>query len=385
METEWWQARRDELLAMADQGSPRYVLNEETLNEILFDLLSIDVMDRLFYPVHANPHPKILRKAVEQGIGFRCISCDEMDGLLRDFHDLDPGCILFFPVAAPSRDFARAFDCGAQVVVYDPSTIERWPDFFQDRRFFIPWDAGAHHREIGFTGTSIKGLYCPLKRDGASVSGPDEMRPFLTETLARFPDKPTLILGNGMEQEMDREQGWVDVPALSEYLETFAQACPPFKLWLELPHGMLARAGVLITRTIETGEQEGTRCVKVNADMQSQPYDGRRGISHKLVNLSRPDSGKTDRTTRIIGQAGGGPGNLIDLQGAPAVIQEGDVLVFTNMGATGAGVSPGDECWKGVPQDYLHARSLCPVDIHEKQRMKHTEKQDNSSGRRAHE
>jgi len=114
METEWWQARRYELLAMADQGSSLYVFNEETLNEILFDLLSIDVMDRLLYPVHANPHPKILRKAVEQGVGFRCISCDEMDGLLRDFNGLDPGRILFFPVAAPSRDFARAFDRGVQ-------------------------------------------------------------------------------------------------------------------------------------------------------------------------------------------------------------------------------------------------------------------------------
>ncbi|MFO7601838.1 MAG: hypothetical protein R6X27_18825 [Candidatus Desulfacyla sp.] len=200
METEWWQARRDELLAKADQGSPLYVFNEETLNDIFFDLLSIDVMDRLFYPVHANPHPKILRKALELNVGFRCMSRDEMDGLLRDFHGLDPGRILFFPVAAPSRDFARAFDCGVQVVVYDPSTIERWPDLFQDRRFFIRGDAGAHRREIGFTGTSIKGLYCSLKPDAPPVSEPDEMRPFLTDALARFPDKPTLILGNVTEQ-----------------------------------------------------------------------------------------------------------------------------------------------------------------------------------------
>ena len=55
------------MLAMTGQGFPLYVFDEETLNEILFDLLSIDVIDCLFYPVHANPHPKILRKAVEQG------------------------------------------------------------------------------------------------------------------------------------------------------------------------------------------------------------------------------------------------------------------------------------------------------------------------------
>lgn len=372
------------MLAMAGRGSPLYVFNEETLNEILFDLLSIDAVDRLFYPVHANPHPKILRKAVEQGVGFRCISWNEMDLLLRDFPRLDPEHIVFFPAAAQDREFARAFDCGVHVVVYNLSAIRRRPDLFQDRRFFIRGDAGAHHREIGFTGTSIRGLYCSLKPDAPPVSGPDEMRPFLTEALVRFPDKPTLILGNGMEQEMDREQAWVDVPGLDEYLDAVAHAYPRFNLWLELPHGMLARAGVLITRVVEAGEEKGRRWIRINADMQSPIHNGRRGIYHGIVNLSRSDSNKTNSTTAIIGQAGG-PGNRIDFPDAPAVIQEGDVLIFTNMGATGAEVSPEDECWKGFPQDYLHARSLCPVDIHEKQRMNHTEKQDNSPGRQDRE
>jgi len=384
METEWWQSRRDELLAMAGRGSPLYVFNEETLNEILFDLLSIDAVDRLFYPVHANPHPKILRKAVEQGVGFLCISWNEMDGLLRDFPRLDPEQIVFFPVAAQDREFARAFDRGVHVVVDDLSAIKRRPDLFQDRRFFIRGHAGAHHREIGFTGTSIQGLYWSLKPDAPPVSGPDGMHPFLTDVLARLPDKPTLILGNNMEQEMDGEQAWVDVPALGEYLDAVARACPGFNLWLELPHGMIARAGILITRVVETRQQADIRLVRVNGDMRDQAFHDRCGISHRMANLSRPDRGETVLTTAIIGEEGG-QGNRIDFPDAPAIIQEGDVLVLTSMGATGAEMSPRDECWKGVPQDYLHARSLCPVDIHEKRRMNRTEKQDSSPGSREHE
>ncbi|MFO7601432.1 MAG: hypothetical protein R6X27_16745, partial [Candidatus Desulfacyla sp.] len=226
--------------------------------------------------------------------------------------------------------------------------------------------------------------YCSLKPDAPPVSEPDEMRPFLTDALARFPDKPTLILGNVTEQDMRHDQEWVDVPALGEYLEAIAHACPRFNLWLELPHGMLARAGVLITRVVETGKERGRRWVRVNADMQSPLYNGRRGIYHGIVNLSRPDSDKTNSTTRIIGQAGG-PGNRIDLPDAPAVIQEGDVLIFTHTGATGAELLAEDKGWDDVPQHYLHARSLCPVDIHQKQRRNHTEKQDNSTGRRDHE
>lgn len=384
METEWWQARRDELLAMADQGSPLCVFNEETLNEILFDLLSIDVIDRLLYPVHTNPHPKILRKAVELGMGFRCVSCDEMDGLLRDFPGLDPGRIVYFPVAVPDRDFGRTFDRGVHVAMDDLSALRRWLAVFHDRKIFIRGDMGADQGEIGFTGTSVKGFYCSLRTGASPVRGPDDILSLFAEALTHFPEADTLILGNGTEKEMHREQEWVDVPALGEYLETFAQACPRFDLWLEVPHGMLARAGVLIVRVIEAGVQGGTRCIRVDADIQAPVCNGRCGISHRMFNLSRPDSDATVSRTGIIGQAGG-PGNRIDLPDAPAVIQEGDVLIFTNMGATGAEVSLGDECWKGVPQDYLHARSLCPVDIHEKQRMNHTEKQDNAPGRRDHE
>jgi len=87
---------------MSGQESPLYVFNEETLNEIFFDLLSIDAIDRLFYPVHANPHPKILRKGVEMGLGFRCISCDEMDGLSKAFPRLDPEHV-------PGQDLGRSW------------------------------------------------------------------------------------------------------------------------------------------------------------------------------------------------------------------------------------------------------------------------------------
>jgi diaminopimelate decarboxylase/aspartate kinase len=362
METEWWQSRRDELLAMTGQGSPLYVFNEETLNEILFDLLSIDVIDRLFYPVHANPLPKILRKAVEQGVGFRCISCDEMDGLLRDFPGLDPERIVFFPVAATGRDFARAFDGCVQVVVDDLSAIKRWPDVFQDRRVFIRGDMGTDQTEIGATGISVQGFYCSLKTDARPVCGPDDTLSFLAGALAHFPDEATLILGNGTEQEMHREKELMDVSALGEYLETFAHACPRFNLWLELPYRMLGRAGVLITRVVEAGEQAGTRCVRVHADIQAPGSNGRCGIPHRMVNLSRPDSDQTVSPTRIIGQAGGS-GNWMDLPDAPTIIEEGDALVFTNMGAPGAKRLSKGKGWNRMPQHYLHARSMCRVRI----------------------
>jgi len=90
MANDWWFPRKEELLSVAGKGCPIYVYNEETLNETFFDLLSIDALDLLFYPVHANPHPKILRKAFELDVGFKCLSIDEITRILKTSQSLYP-------------------------------------------------------------------------------------------------------------------------------------------------------------------------------------------------------------------------------------------------------------------------------------------------------
>jgi bifunctional diaminopimelate decarboxylase / aspartate kinase len=362
MEPQWWHSRRDQLLAMAGQASPVYVFNEETLNEMLFDLLSIDVIDRLFYPVHANSHSKILRKGVELGVGFRCISCDEMEGLLQDFRGLDPKRILFFPVAAAARDFERAFDRGVQVVVDDLNVIRRWPDVFRNRSVFIRGNMGGDPAEIGVTGTSVQGFYCSSRTDASPSFGPEATPAFFARALSYFPEAAVLIVGNSTEQDRHPEQGFMDIPALGEYLEDMIHSCFKLKLWLELPYEMLACAGVLITRVVEVGDQAGTPCIRVDANLKAPLCNRKCGISHRIVNLSRPDSDEPVSMTRIIGQTGGA-GNWIDLPKAPAIIEQGDALILTGTGAPGAGLRPEDEGSNGLSQHYLHARSMCRVRI----------------------
>jgi len=107
---DWWSPRKEELLRVAGKECPIYVYNEEALNETLFDLLSIDALDLLFYPVHTNPYPKILRKAFELHVGFKCVSIDEITHVLKNFPKLEPQRILFVPDHAHGEDFERAFD-----------------------------------------------------------------------------------------------------------------------------------------------------------------------------------------------------------------------------------------------------------------------------------
>ena len=52
---------------MAKGRGPVHVLIDEILNEILFDLVCIEAVEKIFYETGVNPHPRILEKVYKLG------------------------------------------------------------------------------------------------------------------------------------------------------------------------------------------------------------------------------------------------------------------------------------------------------------------------------
>jgi len=362
MAKDWWYSRKEKLLSVAGKGCPVYVYNEETLNETFFDLLSIDALDLLFYPVHANPHPKILRKTFELDVGFKCISIDEISRVLKNFPKLAPQQILFVPEHAHKEDFERAFHYGAHVAVNDLYTLKRWPYIFQDRGIFICMDMGHEQGSSGLLETSVRGFYIRPQANFHPLQELNETISFFTETSGHFPEVSTLIFGNTMDVNVNHEKDVMDIPDLRDHLETIKDACPQYKLWLELPHLMVSHAGALLAEVTEAGEEGGTRYIRINMDMKGPIYDGLHGTSHQIINLAKRDDEEMVIKTRIVGQDKETE-NAIDLMEAPASVEKGDILLFTNMGAFGPGAGFNDKTRDSVPEHYIHARSMCRVKI----------------------
>jgi len=362
MAKDWWYSRKEELLSVAGKGCPIYVYNEETLNETFFDLLSIDALDLIFYPVHTNPHPKILRKAFELDVGFKCISIDEITRVLKNLPKLAPQQILFVTDHAHKEDFEHAFHYGAHVAVNDLNALKRWPDIFQDREIFICMDMGHEQGSSGLLETSVRGFYIRPQINFNSLRDLNETISFFTETSGHFPEVSTLIFGNTMDVNVNHEKDVMDIPDLRDHLETIKDACPQYRLWLELPDFMAAYAGVLLAEVTETGEEEGTRYIRINMNMKDPIHDGLRGTSHKIINLAKCDDEKMAIMTRIIGQDKGAE-NTIDFMEAPASVEKGDILLFTNMGTYRPGGGFNDKGRDSVSEHYIHARSMCQVKI----------------------
>jgi hypothetical protein len=53
----WWLGRREQLLSLAQPGTPHYVYDLATVRERARSLSASNAVDRCFYAIKANPHP----------------------------------------------------------------------------------------------------------------------------------------------------------------------------------------------------------------------------------------------------------------------------------------------------------------------------------------
>ncbi|MDY7036766.1 MAG: hypothetical protein SV375_11480, partial [Thermodesulfobacteriota bacterium] len=207
---------------------------------------------------------------------------------------------------------------------------------------------------------SVRGFYVRPQVKFNPLWNLNETLSFLVGTSRRFPEVSTLIFGNSIEMRFNHEKCIMDIPGLEDHLENIKDACPQYRLWLELPDFMLSQAGVLLLKVTETGEDEGSRYIRINLDMKGLIFDKLHLACQQIINLSRLDNEETNIIARIIGREKGS-GNVKDLIKIPASVEKGDILLFTNMGAYGPGTGMYSKGQNSVPELYLSSRSLCQV------------------------
>ena len=213
----WWHLRNEELTTLAQNQAPFYVYNEETLNEIFFDLSAMDALSGLFYPYHLNFHQPILQKAFELDAHFRCNSLLEVASLKEHFQKLAPGRIFLLSDHEHRKDCEAALHQGLHVAVR----------------------ADNHGAVI-----------CPDSRF-LSLCSQDEKISLFKTLSSQFPDISTLVLGNGANEESSAHMNGMDLTEIENYLEAIHDACPQFKLWLELPIHLVSYAGAMLMEALD--------------------------------------------------------------------------------------------------------------------------------------
>ncbi|MGY1459507.1 bifunctional aspartate kinase/diaminopimelate decarboxylase [Luteimonas sp. A534] len=359
-EAPWWQARREELLALAAQGTPRYAYDPATVRARARQLEAVAAVDRRFYAIKANPHPDILRLIVDEGFGLECVSAGEIEHVFSVLPGLDPELVLFTPSFAPIEEYALAFERGVTVTLDNVEALQRWPDVFRDRALWLRVDLGrgeGHHEKVRTGGLASKfGLQVDRVEDflaaarplgvrvtglhahlGSGVDTPDHWREVCDE-LGGIADRigsiDTIDIGGGLPIPYREDDEPFDLDAWSAGLAEVKAAYPAYRLAIEPGRFLVAEAGVLLLTTTQVVEKGGIRRVGADAGMNVLLRPALYEAWHDVHNLSRPDGGEM-AAFDIVGpicESGDVLGHHRPLPGDTA---PGDVLLVADAGAYG--------------------------------------------------
>lgn len=362
-EDAWWYRRSDELLALVhDLGTPLYVYDEASIEDAAARLQALPV-DRLFYAMKANANEDILRTLEAAGLGFECVSPEEIRHLERIFPDLDPDRILFTPNFAPEDEYRFALERGVHVTLDNAYPLRRWPEVFAGRSIWLRLDpehgAGHHahvrtagaHSKFGIPRDELPELAEFARRHGIRVVGlhahagsgifdPETWARnarFLAAQAALFPEVDTLDLGGGLGVVEHPTQQPLDLGAVARHLAAFREEHSRFRLWMEPGRYLVAHAGVLLTRVTQLKEKGGHRYVGIDTGMNSLLRPALYGSFHPIANLTRlgqPLEWRADVVGPICET-----GDVLGKRRRLPRTEEGDILAIATTGAYGSAMS----------------------------------------------
>ena len=360
---QWWYLRSADLLALGKAQTPLYVYNEETLNEIFFDLSATEVVEGLFYPFEANFHPKILRKAFEQQVYFRCNSLADIASLREVLPGLSANRISLLTDQGSVKDCEQALGDGIHVAVRtEKDALKSCLKGVHKESVFLCMDMGDEILAAGPTNLTAKGIYiCPESRFFSLCSRMEKISLF--DTISRhFPNLSNLVLGNKTVETPPSAMTNRDIPAIQAELEAIQNACPKFSLYMEVPTHLLCYAGILMVKAIESGSAEGMPYVRMELAATDALLGELHGRPQQLFNLSKPEQKAVflNQTARKYGS------DVMLYPKKPVPVDAGDILLITHMGAYRQTAQVRGAVRNGIQEWYLNARCFCPVALHKR-------------------
>jgi diaminopimelate decarboxylase/aspartate kinase len=318
-------------------------------------------VDRFFYAMKANAHPRVLETLAAEGFGIECVSPGELDRA-RDAVG-ETVSVLFTPNFCAFEEYAVAFDRGALVTVDGSQALDATPETFRGRDVLARVDPGrgfGHSDKVRTAGGRAKfgqtvgelgRVAAAAERAGARVIGlhahvgsgilDADVWARTGEALAAlrslFPRLSVLNLGGGLGVPEGPGQEPLDLAALERGLSSLDARAGGLALWLEPGRYLVSEAGVLLAPVTQVRHKAGVRFVGIGTGMNSLIRPSLYGAWHGIHNLTR------------IAEAPIGPAHVVgpicessDVLGTDRPLPEcvpGDTMLIENCGAYGATMS----------------------------------------------
>ncbi len=355
----WWRHRRSELLALMEDGRPRYVYDLDEVAAHAAELREqLPSVAQFFYALKANRFPAILEVLAAQGFGLECVSAGEVDLARAVAGERVP--LLFTPNFCPADEYALALRHGAEVTLDGPHPLEAAPELFRGLSVVLRLDPGwglGHGEKVRTAGPQQKfghplegcealagtaarlgvrvtGLHAHL---GSGIFDPSAWAAAaraLGGVRALFPDLRTLNVGGGLGVVERPGQRPLDLRALEAGLAAVRTELPGLALRLEPGRYLVSEAGVLLAPVTQVRVKGGVRFVGLATGMNSLIRPALYGAWHGIHSLTRLGH-SPEGYAHVVGPICESSDVLGRDRLLPACLP-GDVLLIENAGAYGA-------------------------------------------------
>ncbi|WP_419419029.1 bifunctional aspartate kinase/diaminopimelate decarboxylase [Legionella sp. D16C41] len=355
----WWESKRDKLLDLAYTHSPCYVYDQETLTRRADDLLKLKAIDGLFYSIKANSNSEVLKTFYDKGLGFECVSMNELEKILKLFPNIDPKRIFFTPnfAARQEYEFALSTDCFLTIDSLYP--LENWPELFKNKAIFLRVDPGSgagHHKFVCTAGNeskfgipqsdlnlaskllakhkvSVVGLHAHSGSGILTTELWQNTAQMLTMLLSLFPEVKIVNLGGGLGVVEKPGQIPLDLDALDAALLAVKTRFNHLSFWLEPGRYFVSDSGVILAKVTQCKEKGKVRFIGIETGMNSLIRPALYGAYHEIVNLTRLNEEKTD-FAHVVGPICESSDTLGYDRLFPKTY-ENDIILIANTGAYG--------------------------------------------------
>jgi diaminopimelate decarboxylase/aspartate kinase len=356
----WWHPRRGELLAVAREGSPRYVYDLATVTAQAERLQTgLPSVSRFYYAMKANAHASVLRAVAARGFGIECVSLAEVERVRALLGDAVP--VLFTPNFCPRGEYGAALLLGAEVTVDNAAALRE--ACFAGQAVAIRVDPGhghGHHEKVHTAGASSKfglpeeeleaalavaagqgtrivGLHAHVGSGILDAEAWGRVGRVLLSMRGLLPDLQWVDLGGGLGVVERPGQEELDLDRVEASLGALQGAMRGLALRLEPGRFLVSEAGVLLTTVTQVRQKGGHRFVGVDTGMNSLIRPALYGAWHGIWNLSRLEEEPLE-PAHVVGPICEG-GDVLGRDRLLPHCEPGDVLLIENAGAYGAVMS----------------------------------------------
>ena len=352
----WWTQRRETLLRLAAEASPRYVYDLATVRARARGLRALASVDGWWYAMKANAQPHVLAAIAAEGFGLECVSAAELDAAVA----AAPGAArLFTPNFAPRAEYAAALAAGLRVTLDNLHPLQHWGELFRERDIALRVDLGVgrgHHDKVKTGGAGSKfglaldqveefrrlarqhgarivGLHAHLGSGIFDIGHWREVYAQLAALAERFGRVESLNIGGGLGVPARPDEAPIDLAALDAVLAEVKQAYPQYRLWLEPGRYLVAEAGVLLACVTQVKRKGEFHYVGLDTGMNSLIRPALYDAWHEIVNLTRWGApGET--LCQVVGPICES-GDVLGSNRLLPACAEGDVMLIATAGAYG--------------------------------------------------